>query len=328
MDKRRLGTSPLMVSAIGLGCFSMSGGYGPSDEAEAIATIHRAIEIGVDFLDTADRYGAGHNESLIGRALAGRRGDVVLATKFGALPTEFNETLKVNGRPDYVPRAVDASLKRLGTDYIDLYYLHRVDPDVPIEDSVGAMAKLVEAGKIRHIGLCEAAPATLRRAAAIHPIAALQSEFALWTRDPEAEILPICRELGIGFVPYSPLGRGFLGGRIAASDAIAAGDKRMGLPRFEAENVARNLAHIEALKKIAAGKDCTLAQLALAWLLHQGPDIVPIPGTKRRGYLEENAAAADIPLDADDLAHIESIAPLGAFAGARKPAATMASANL
>jgi aryl-alcohol dehydrogenase-like predicted oxidoreductase len=320
MQIRQIG--PLRVSAIGLGCMGMTPVYGEPDQDECIATLHRAIALGVSIIDTADMYGAGKNEELVGRALAGRRDQVVLASKFGNVRYPDGRR-DVNGRPDYVPKACDASLKRLGVDAIDLYYLHRVDPNVPIEDTVGAMARLVEAGKVRYLGLSEAAAATLRRAHAEHPIAALQSEYSLWSRDVEAEILPACRELGIGFVPYSPLGRGFLSGTITGLGALAENDRRREHPSFGADNLERNLGLLATLREIAETRDRTPAQVALAWLLAKGPDIVPIPGTKRRRYLEENAAAVDLVLEPADLAALDAAFPQGAAAGDRYPAGGM-----
>jgi aryl-alcohol dehydrogenase-like predicted oxidoreductase len=320
MQIRQIG--PLRVSAIGLGCMGMTPVYGEPDQDECVATLHRAIALGVTFIDTADMYGAGTNEELVGRALAGRRDQVVLASKFGNVRYPDGRR-DVNGRPDYVPQACNASLKRLGVDAIDLYYLHRVDPNVPIEDTVGAMARLVEVGKVRYLGLSEAAAATLRRAHAEHPIAALQSEYSLWSRDVEAEILPACRELGIGFVPYSPLGRGFLSGTITGLGALADNDRRREHPRFAADNLERNLGLLATLREIAETRDCTPAQVALAWLLAKGEDIVPIPGTKRRRYLEENAAAVDLALEAAELAALEAAFPQGAAAGDRYPAGGM-----
>jgi aryl-alcohol dehydrogenase-like predicted oxidoreductase len=318
MITRQLGTAGPGVSAIGLGCMSMSPVYGQPDEAESLATIQRAIDLGVTFLDTSDMYGAGHNEELLGKALAGRRAQVVLATKFGNLRLP-DGTMGVNGRPEYVFQACEASLKRLNVEAVDLYYVHRVDPSVPIEDTVGAMARLVEQGKVRHLGLSEAGPQTIRRAHAVQRIAALQSEYSLWTRDMEAEILPLCRRLGIGFVAYSPLGRGFLGGKIRELASLAANDRRRQFPRFQAENLPRNLALLEVIDRIAAAKACTPAQVALAWLLHRGRDIVPIPGTRRRVYLEENAGAAAITLSPGDLQALERAFPPGAAIGDRYP---------
>jgi aryl-alcohol dehydrogenase-like predicted oxidoreductase len=313
---------PLRVSAIGLGCMGMTPIYGEPDREECIATVRRAIDLGITMIDTADVYGDGRNEALVGRALQGRRDRVMLASKFGNVRYPDGRR-DVNGRPDYVPQACDASLKRLGVDVIDLYYLHRVDANVPIEDTVGAMGRLVEAGKVRHLGLSEAAAATLRRAHAVHPIAALQSEYSLWSRDVEAEILPACRELGIGFVAYSPLGRGFLSGTITSLDALSDKDRRREHPRFAAENLERNVRLLGALREIAGAKGCTPAQVALAWVLAKRDDIVPIPGTKRRRYLEENAAALDIRLDAADLGALDAAFPRGVAAGDRYPAGQM-----
>jgi aryl-alcohol dehydrogenase-like predicted oxidoreductase len=312
-----LGSQGLEVSEIGLGCMGMSEFYGRADEAEAIATIHRAFELGVTFLDTADMYGPFTNEMLVGRAIAGRRDGVVLATKFGNVRGAAGERLGIRGDPEYVRQACDASLRRLGTDHIDLYYQHRVDPGTPIEETVGAMAGLVEAGKVRYLGLSEAAPGTIRRAHAVHPISALQTEYSLWSRDPEDEILSTVRELGIGFVAYSPLGRGFLSGQIRSADDLDPDDFRRSNPRFQGENFARNLELVERVREIAAEKGVTPAQLALAWVLHQGEDIVPIPGTKRVRYLEENVAAVDVALSKEDLARIEAAFPKGAIVGER-----------
>jgi len=295
----------------------MSEFYGTIDEAEAVATIHRALELGVTFLDTADMYGAGANERLVGEAISGRREQVVLATKFGIVRGEDPMDRRISGRPEYVREACEASLRRLEVDHIDLYYQHRVDPDVPIEETVGAMARLVEEGKVRHLGLSEAAPDTIRRAHAVHPISALQTEYSLWSRDPEEEILPTIRELGIGFVAYSPLGRGFLTGQIRAPEDLAPDDFRRFHPRFTGDNFRRNLDLVDRAREIAAERGVTPGQLALAWVLHQGEDIVPIPGTKRRSYLEENVAAADIRLSARDLARIDEVAPRGVAAGER-----------
>jgi aryl-alcohol dehydrogenase-like predicted oxidoreductase len=320
MQTRQIG--PLRVSAIGLGCMGMTPIYGEPDPDECIATVHRAIELGVTFIDTADAYGNGKNEELVGRALAGRRDQVVLATKFGNIRHPDGRR-DVNGRPDYVPQACDASLKRLDVEAIDLYYLHRVDPDVPIEDTVGAMARLVEQGKVRYIGLSEAGAGTLRRAHAVHQIAALQTEYSLWCREVEAEILPACRELGIGFVAYSPLGRGFLSGTITSLDALAENDRRRDHPRFHADNLERNVGLLGALEELAEARDCTPAQIAIAWLLAQGDDIVPIPGTKRRKYLEENAAALEIRLTEAERARLAEAFPPGVTAGDRYPAGQM-----
>jgi aryl-alcohol dehydrogenase-like predicted oxidoreductase len=316
MNSRSLGQS-LEVSAIGLGCMGMAAWYGPSNERESVATIHRALDLGVTLLDTADVYGAGENERIVGGAIAGRRDEVVLATKFGNQRGPGGERLGVNGKPDYVRAACDASLQRLGVEHIDLYYQHRVDPTVPIEDTVGAMKELVDAGKVRHLGLSEAAPSTIRRAHAVHPITALQTEYSLWTRDAEDEVLPTVRELGIGFVAYSPLGRGFLTGQITSPDDFAPDDVRRNHPRFQGENFQRNLELVTRVQEIAARKGCTPGQIALAWVLAQGDDIVAIPGTKRMRYLEENLAAIDVALSADDLADIDKAAPKGAAAGAR-----------
>jgi aryl-alcohol dehydrogenase-like predicted oxidoreductase len=316
MQTRKLGSQGLEVSAEGLGCMGMSEFYGRSDEGEAIATINRALELGVNFLDTADMYGPFTNELLVGRAIAGRRDEVVLATKFGIERRE-DGSRRVNGRPEYVHQAADASLQRLGVDQIDLYYQHRVDPETPIEETVGAMAELVAAGKVRFLGLSEASPRTIRRAHAVHPISALQTEYSLWSRDPEAEILPTVRELGIGFVAYSPLGRGFLSGRYRSPDDFDEDDFRRAHPRFQGENFKRNLELVERVEEIAAEKGVTPGQLALAWVLHQGDDVVPIPGTKHVRYLEENVAAVEIELSDDDLARLDELAPAGAAAGDR-----------
>jgi len=319
MQTRRLGRQGLVVSAQGLGCMGMSEFYGPADDAESIATIHRAIELGVTFIDTADMYGPYTNEELVGRAIAGRRHEVVLATKFGIVRTADPSYRGLRGDPAYVRQSCDDSLRRLGTDYIDLYYLHRADPQTPIEDTVGAMADLVAAGKVRFIGLSEVAPETLRRARATAPISALQNEWSLWSRDLEDEVVPTARELGIGIVPYSPLGRGFLTGQIRSIDDLAPDDFRRTSPRFQGENFQRNLQLVDRVREIAAEKGVTPAQLALAWLHAQGDDVVPIPGTKHRRYLEENVAALDIKLTAEDRRRIEEVAPKGAAAGERYP---------
>jgi aryl-alcohol dehydrogenase-like predicted oxidoreductase len=323
MELRTLGTQGLKVSALGLGCMGMSDFYGPTDEAESLATLDRALELGVTFLDTADMYGPFKNEELLGRALRGRRERVVLATKFGNRRSPEGAFLGVCGTPEYVREACEASLKRLGVDVIDLYYQHRVDPAVPIEETVGAMAGLVRAGKVRFLGLSEAGPATIRRAHAVHPVSALQTEYSLWTRDPEPEILPTVRALGIGFVAYSPLGRGFLTGRIRAAEELAATDWRRQNPRFQGENLGRNLDLVARVEALAREKGVTAAQLALAWVLSRGQDVVPIPGTRRRGRLEENAAAAALRLSPAELQRLDEAAPPGAAAGTRYPEAGM-----
>ena len=321
MQQRQLGQ--LQVSTLGLGCMGMSEFYGSGDEAESIATIHRAIELGVTFLDTADMYGVGRNEELVGRAIADRRDTVVLATKFGNVRGPNGERLGISGKPDYVRKACEASLRRLKVDVIDLYYQHRVDPETPIEDTVGAMADLVREGKVRYLGLSEAGPQTIRRAHAVHPITALQTEYSLWSRDPEDEILPTVRELGIGFVPYSPLGRGFLTGQIKSVDDLATDDFRRNSPRFQGENFQKNLDLVREIEAMAREKGCAPSQLALAWVLAQGNDIVPIPGTKRRRYLEENVGALNVTLTTGDLARIDHIIPPGAAAGTRYPEPAM-----
>jgi aryl-alcohol dehydrogenase-like predicted oxidoreductase len=327
MEQRTLGRQGLVVSALGLGCMGMSEFYAGADEAESVATIDRALELGVTFLDTADAYGPFKNEELVGRAIRGRRGRVVLATKFGNQRNPDGSWVGVNGRPEYVRSACDASLRRLAVDRIDLYYQHRVDPNVPIEETVGAMGELVRAGKVRFLGLSEAAPATIRRAHAVHSISALQTEYSLWSRDPEDEILPTVRALGLGFVSYSPLGRGFLTGRFRRLEDLPPDDYRRNSPRFQGENFERNLRLVDRIREIAAEKGVKPSQLALAWVLAQGEDIVPIPGTTTRAHLEENVAATRIVLTKEDLARIDAVAPRGAASGDRYPPASMATVN-
>ena len=325
MKTRKLGSQGLEVSALGLGCMGMSDFYGDRKDAESVTTIELALDRGITFLDTADMYGVGANEELVGRVVRSRRAWVVVATKFGNVRGADGSFKGINGRPDYVRQACDASLKRTGLEFIDLYYQHRVDPEVPIEETVGAMAELVTAGKVKYLGLSEAAPATIRRAHAVHPITALQTEYSLWSREPEAEILPTVRELGIGFVPYSPLGRGFLTGQFTSPDDLPADDSRRNHPRFQGEAFSRNLDLVREIGVMATDKGCTPAQLALAWVLARGEDVVPIPGTKRRNYLEDNLGALQVTLDAADFARIDKALPPGAATGTRYPEASMAS---
>lgn len=327
MQMRTLGTTSVQLSALGLGCMGMSEFYGKADDAASVQLMHQALDLGINFFDTADMYGVGHNESLISWVLRERRADVFIATKFSIMRRVDGAFLGINGSPDYVAAACNASLRRLGIETIDLYYQHRVDPNVPIEETVGAMADLVQAGKVRYLGLSEAAPATIRRAHAVHPIAALQTEYSLWSRDPEDELLATCRELGIGFVAYSPLGRGFLTGAIRNPTALETGDFRQIGPRFQGENLAKNLELVKGVEALAAAKGCTPAQIALAWVLAQGDDIIPIPGTKRPAYLLDNLGALAVELTADDQATLAAIFPSAAVQGLRYPEGSMTSVN-